>query len=133
MQTIFLLTQGGYSDKRNIAAFSSLKEAEEYKWGSDQDIEEIEIDPKIFVAPPGLFPYRVRMARDGTAKIVRRDYDYMRLSNNSAEILCDYGYGLQMLTVCWARDDEHAVKIANERRTFMVANNLWYDGATAEF
>ncbi len=37
-------------------------------------------------------------------------------------------WGRNMLRVItWAADHEHAVKIANEKRTQLLANNVWRD------
>jgi len=33
----------------------------------------------------------------------------------------------------WAKDEQHAVKVANERRAFFLANDWWVMGAKHQF
>ena len=40
----------------------------------------------------------------------------------------DGGESQWMYTHCWAKDEQHAIKITNERRTRIIAENCWPTG-----
>lgn len=133
---VYVVTNGDYSDYRILEMFSTKEMAEEYKVfrNAENDIEEYELDPEFGMsAPKGMQRWIVRMGRDG----------------NTTDPMC-YGHGVErddgepdqwlvwrdwqpysssggrlMTFSMWARDAEHAVKIANERRAWLIAEGLW--------
>ena len=73
----------------------------------------------------GLSVWSIRIAHDGTVKYAhshgagRPTVDFFFPAFGSAEKV----KGLQ--TQMFARDEKHAVKIANERRAIHIANGTW--------
>ena len=71
------------------------------------------------------------MGRNGDTGGARREtceYDYVRASLSVPW----GGANVNMRAYVWAKDEEHAVKVANEWRTRIVANNLWINGRYLE-
>lgn len=129
MTTIYLVTDGDYSDYRIVSAHSTKELAERAKElaNADNDIEEWELDPELPQPPPGRLPWYVTMNRDGST-----DYNSRRAIDEFApgvEFVSGYFRdppGTWRLQVgCWARDEAHAVKIANEYRAALIAADLW--------
>jgi hypothetical protein len=129
MTTIYVVTDGEYSDYHIVGVYSTLENAERMKKETgSSDIEEYELDEFVAQLREGLQPYSVTMERDG--------YATARESSPTGTIdlfLSWYGYmenGRRMrksvLTgKVWATSVQHAVKIANERRVFLIASNEW--------
>jgi len=136
MKTVYILTEGDYSDYHIIGVYSTRELAQEAADAgfvrvsvySDYDIEEHNLDEN---SPPfGMKCWRVRMLRNGDTlgDVERGDIgghgsmsDYIILT--SRRKLTDEAYFFM-----WARDEKHAVKIANERRAQLIANNNWVVG-----
>lgn len=131
--TIYIVTNGSYSDYHICAVFSSREKADEAKvllTGAYDEarVEEYEVDDFNFPEmPKGMLPYGVVMLKDGTVKETRRE---------SVESIDDANrkFGWEpyssddksgVFFSVWAKDEKHAVKIANERRTMLIANNEW--------
>lgn len=125
--TMCLLSQGAYSDKHVLAVYTTKELATEAaRFFSDTSIEEVEVDV-IPDHPPGFYPFEITMKRDGEVPHTDpTDAEMVELCPAS-----DWGPGQWMFRM-WARDEKHAVKIANERRAFMLANNLWIDPLASE-
>ncbi len=126
MSKIYIVLTGEYSDCYPRGVYSTeekAKEAEKYYYG---DIEEFELDvlPKY---PEGLLYYSVGMQKTGNIDPCRCDAEesivvggYM----NSGLGFFDKGPEVYRLHV-WAKDKQHAAKIANEKRTQMIATGKW--------
>lgn len=129
MTTIYLVTDGQYSDYRVLSAHSTRELAERAKElaNADNDIEEYDIDPELPQTPPGRLPWYVAMNRDGSAEYTRR----AEVDGFTPEVGFSSGTHRdppgtwRMHIECWARDEAHAVKIANEHRAALVAADLW--------
>jgi len=141
MASVFLVTQGEYSGYGVVAAFSALDSANafvdarvqpdsrgrvDYSWR----VEEYgldEPDPAGDKARAGLVVWRVEMARDGTATeagtiaLGRTDSDYIGVFRHN----WGHGNAERLVVIAWARDEKHAVKIANEKRTQWIASGEW--------
>ena len=115
---IYLVTDGCYSDYRVLCVCSTRELAEEAKklYMADNDIEEYVLDG-LPEHPPGMLFYSVRMNAQGDTEIVERSAASDESWNPSSS-----GY---VAFRVWAYDDQHAVKIANERRAQLIANNEW--------
>lgn len=115
---IYLVTDGKYSDFCVLGAFSTMEKAERGKvlLDSYNDIEEFELD-SVPEAPPGLLPYGVNMKKNGdAANAYRKSTDGFEVSHRFSE----WGDGTFYAYV-YARDKEHAIKIANEKRIMELA------------
>jgi len=136
MAIAYIVTSGEYSDYHIDAVFSTRKKAEEYietrKEFSEQaateppsfDIEPWEIDATESLSPikHGYRAYSVWMRRQGNSNVEEiRDYwEAEEIERNSMQ----QDAGWLMMRV-WAKDEQHAVKIVNEKRTMLIANGKW--------
>ena len=127
MSTIYLVTQGTYSDYSVVGAFSDYARALDLSAIlSDARVETYELDEYVEVAKRGLVPIEVLMSENGDSEVYRwENLDYPE--GGSASIVADSD-GPYLQCHCWARDEEHAVKIANEIRAQIIASNNWTPG-----
>lgn len=121
MATIYLVTDGEYSDYRVLGVYSTEEKAEAARnlWVAENAIEEYELDA-MSETPPGLFPFEVSMDAQGNTKNTRRvSVEFFKPENRP------YGDDVHVDFRVWATDQEHAIKIANEHRTQLIAMNQW--------
>ena len=121
---VFMVSRGDYSDYHVCCICSTMEKAEEAKkyYAADR-IDEYLLDaiPK---HPDGMYWYRVKMDEGGnTSEVGIRDGD-------DAEALHAveyryYGDGKHVCFYMFAKDEQHAVKIANERRAMLLAAGPW--------
>ena len=135
MKTIWVVDDGEYSDYHVIGVFTTKGMARDvaraFKLGDDS-IHEWPLNPGVAELNKGLWQYTVVMLRDGsTERITRKDELYdLELSSYlwdrpNAPAYAGRNIPAALVATVWARDDKHAVKIANERRTQMIANGEW--------
>lgn len=118
---IYIVTSGSYSDYHICGVYSDIAKAQEAVelYGDESRVEEFEVD--VFPEhPPGLLAYVVYMDEQGKSD-VRRTH----VAGHS-EWCGGAGRG-QMVFSVWAKDEQHAVKIANEKRVVLIANGEWSD------
>lgn len=127
MKTIYVVTAGCYSDYHIEGVFDDRALAEKFLAiiaDEDKEIEEWELNglQEEVANHPRLRPYFVRMKYDGS--VVEAYHD--ELSRSSARSGED-GLDIRNNMFCnvFAENEEHAVKIANERRTQRIAEGLW--------
>jgi|WetSurMetagenome_2_1015567.scaffolds.fasta_scaffold15373_8 hypothetical protein len=136
MAKVWLVTEGAYSDYRVIGIYSSEAKAEEAKaiFVTRNDLEEYELD-SLPEGRQGFYGYMVSMRRNGDS--------YSQLWDSPAgfapgwseaighpgwsEAIGPRGRNTDILREfhVWAKDGKHAVKIANEYRTQMIAEGAW--------
>ena len=120
---IYVVTDGDYSDYHIVALCSTQENAEEVvvsnksRW-NDPNIEEWELDD-FKKCPNGLLPWGVKMNREGASSLERET-----LASFSPRVV-PYGDGENMVFDVFAKDEKHAVKIANEKRVQLVAMDNW--------
>ena len=138
MEKVYAVTCGIYSDYRVEAIFTTkdkAKEFMEYIPSDDyNDIEEYELNPmSVDLVKQGYQLWIIHMRKDGTVEVIR-EYKlgpYGASEANKPNIwkrtkapafvnkpTCDV-----LIDIVWAKSKEHAIKIANEHRTQMIANN----------
>jgi hypothetical protein len=124
---IYVVTSGEYSDYHVVAIFSNKDVAEKFNKDmliEENKIEEWELD-NVPEFPVGLYPYHVEMKYDGhVVNINRQSMEYFQ----EYDYVSDYGYKEKINTMTakiLAKDEKHAIKIANEKRAQMIANNEW--------
>lgn len=123
---IYLVTEGNYSDYHVCAAFSTRALAERYvglhkgELYSERQIEEVPLD-EIPVYPPGLLPFEVVIERSGEAEADLLLPEHLTCPT----ALEKWGSTSCRVLHVWARNDEHAIKIANEQRLQAIANGEW--------
>lgn len=121
---IYVVFKGHYSDRHVVGVCSTEELAERLavlttdQWDAS-DWEAYEVD-EIPECPVGLLPHSVVMDRRGGVKSCGRD-SVVRFKPDTEY----YGVDNLMSFSMWAEDKEQAVKIANERRTQLIAMNIW--------
>jgi len=124
MTTIYLVTDGSYSDYCVLGVYSTKEKAEHAKrlFAADNGIEEYGLDATPD-SPPGMLAYQVSMLVSGDVK------DVWQVTVDGFEprwyVARQWGADVIVVFHVWARDIEHAVKIANEWRAQIVALGLW--------
>ena len=131
---VYVVTSGTYSDYHIDAVFSTKENAEKYNniYGKDdfEDIEEFEVDDEMAlinrIGDEKITIYLVCMDRDGNVKEISKESPSVSLvkellAGKNRHIL--YADCMDMRVI--AKDEKHAVKIANERRVQLIANNEW--------
>jgi len=131
---VYLVTDGEYSDYRVLGAYTEKELAERARelWDADS-IEDFDLDAMPPDGPPGMLPYVVSMDKDGQPRSIN---PVARVSCESVDRgLSIYQYGDGFSWCCgyvWARDEQHAVKIVNERRIALLASGRWAPGRVAD-
>lgn len=126
--TIYVVTQGAYSDHHIVGVYESRGLAEEVH-GQDCEIEEWPLNTDLNEHRDGVARYNVMMLRDGTVHNVSQ-YWKNRCEPRDCEPMDYFQYNTK-ITIriaefeMWAKDAAHAIKIANERRTQLIAENKW--------
>jgi hypothetical protein len=117
MKTCYAITEGEYSDYRVIAIFTTRKlaEAELTRYRS-ADIEEFPLDPTTPVQYAGLTGYFCREYKEGGQSV----YGYTEtpltmLQRDDVGLVRRMGLSGPYCIHLWARDKEHAIKVAAEK------------------
>jgi len=125
MTKIFVVTSGQYSDYGIAGIYSSKEKAEEAKklFNADNGIAEWELDavPK---HEKGTYYWSVEMDKEGnTQNVELQDASHA----NKKWDWSPYGDAEKKLVYfgVWAKDENHAVKIANEKRGMLIASGEW--------
>lgn len=125
MEKIYIVTKGEYSDYHICAIFSSKIKAEKYcqaitkegSWSTPQ-IEDYDLDE--YDLKEGEHSWFVRMKKDGEVEEAYED------DSRSDE----HGFDINknLYSHVFATSKEHAIKITNERRAQLIAQNDWPSG-----
>jgi len=129
MSKVYIVTSGEYSDYGIDAVFSTKELAEQaQKLVPFSNIEEYELDIGAEEMRNGMFPFVVKMDREGSANAISRSDCFRQwLDKRFRETSCEFYYhspGI-LYCYCFAKDEKHAIKIANEKRTQLIALNRW--------
>lgn len=137
MTTIYIVTSGCYSDYGINGVFSTEKNAENFILAfniDDSRIEEYELDEFIDVIEQhkGMKYYEVVMYKNGVTASCRT-CRYNK-ENQATEIYDTYYADKRsvMIAYAWAKDEQHAVKIANERRVALILQDKFPDATPTE-
>lgn len=121
---IYIVTQGDYSDCRNIGVFTSREKAEAA--GGDT-VEEWLLDN--VQGAPGHYDYFfLVMNRDGAVHSSQTTIPFGEIEDPCP--VQQWPSGKNPLYGCWefhvwATDLTHAIKIVNEQRAQLIAENKW--------
>ena len=119
MIKVYIVTEGEYSDYGIIGVFSTKDKAEKFVEEFGGDIEEYGLDILCLMKNKKI--YSVKMTKEGVATVILEDYCCIEDCINKR-----YGFdNKNMYFYCFAKDKPHAIKIANEWRTNLIANNQW--------
>jgi hypothetical protein len=132
MTTVYLTSTGSYSDWHVTGIFSTREKAEAHAayTGSENSIDEYDIDGGYNPALAGLRSYCVTMKPNGDVTgcaIYQSDYfnermdvsDLWDVSHTPYELKKKH-IGHRIYCYCLARDEQHAIKIANEKRIGLI-------------
>jgi hypothetical protein len=124
---VYIVTQGDYSDCRNIGVFTT-REAAEAVGG---DVEEWLLDN--VAGAPGHYTYfSIFMDREGNTRYAA-PMEYVGRNQSKHNFIPKEGWPIRRgidMSDClecevWAKDILHAVKIVNEKRAQFIAENKW--------
>lgn len=135
---VFVVTSGRYSDYGINAMFSTRELAESYieLFNPEADFNEIDEwalddDPHLTEIKSGRKQYQVDLKKDGEVLEVVlsdntnfRNIYYWFFAEYFSETR-SFGNTDRMSLYCFATDKTHAIKIANEIRIQILANNTW--------
>lgn len=121
MTTIYIVTDGEYSDFAIIGVFDNKELAEKCatKFNCNKDILEYELNSMEGLVNSDMNLYEVAMDFNGNSRCSALHEDFYMGRIGQAE--CFNG---GMTTYCMAKDQVHATKIANERRVFLIDNGV---------
>jgi|688.fasta_scaffold349475_2 hypothetical protein len=120
MTKVYILTAGVYSDYHIVATFSTRELAEEAKkfcGDDDPEIQEYELDSlQIPDHPPGHTAWFVNIDISGARPLWIRRANILECNFTPSETLRpQFGNYSNYSVGCWARDEEHAKKIALDK------------------
>lgn len=118
MPTSYVVTTGEYSSYSIRGVYSTREKADYAARLYGGDVEEYEIDA-LPDHPEGMVNIYVFMEKDGKARTMHQDPD--------TEIRPPSFYKGELHVSTWAKDEAHAIKIANEIRGQKIALNEWPD------
>lgn len=122
MTKVYLVTDGAYSDYRVLGIFSTRARANRAKtlYNAYNDIDVIELD-EVPNKPRGLLPYGVRIRYENSDVI---GVDRMSVERFDTGWIY-FTYHTQHFSFhVWAKNEEHAIKIAAEKRAQVLANGF---------
>ena len=122
----YIVTDGDYSDYHIVGVYSTEEQAEQARLNFNADsVETWELDSDI-CDHGGLLRYDVVMDRDGNTTSISRESNRDKPSRDWQPYGRRHkGEEYLMFFPVWANNEEHAVKIANERRAQLVASGQW--------
>jgi hypothetical protein len=124
MKKVYAATSGSYSDYGIVAIFSTKEAAQLFmerhpnQWNDWNDIEEYDLDPGVLQMRKGYSHWMVQMEEDGSTISAEASGRYnleaapdkaLRAESAGRRARWFNWYG-------WAKDQQHALKIANEHR-----------------
>lgn len=129
LQAVFLVTRGYYSDYRVCAVFTEKPLAEKYIDSFKENsyeafrIENYPLNPYQYELKNDYKPFFLRMTKEGNCTEINvKDSSYGLEDEN-----VDVGFDIHknMYISVFAKDETHAIKIANEKRVQLIAENSW--------
>lgn len=140
MGKVYVVTSGEYSDYHIDGMFSTEELAQKFIDSfkrheyTEMDIEEWELDVHKDALSQGYLPFRVSMRQNGDVmSCEHEDSSYGFHSETPRDsfhstVWNDQGAPKYMVSHVYAKDQQHAIKIANERRGQYLALNRWGKG-----
>jgi hypothetical protein len=124
MMNVYIVTRGYYSEYHIVAVFDNEADATKLSEATSDSRVETHTINSISPVPPNMKFYRVvRVRADGEWDAWESndipDTKVSGISQISTSPLSDCDFS----THCFAKNEQHALKIASERRAFMIAND----------
>jgi hypothetical protein len=127
MNKVYMVSDGSYSDYSVLGIYSTRELAERARevLNAGNDIEEMELDA-IPETPPGLLAWWVNMAENGDIK--QGPHRQGPTDGHETRWRIQFGYADVAPTAfftLWARDADHAIKIAADKRRGLMVTGEW--------
>lgn len=125
MKKVYILTAGKYSDYRIIEVFSTIQKAKDFIHAVPEEdyneVEEYMIDPPtVTLINRGYRLWNVWMLRDGTVKYIStEDVTTSKVGYFISSVGPDRQQN-RLCSIVWAKTEEQAIKITNERRISII-------------
>jgi hypothetical protein len=141
MSKIYVVSSGCYSDYSISGVFSTKEKSEQWARACGHDItdkeygggriEEYELDEGLIEIDRGLLPFRVDIQKNGDVLEVTQ-HGFPSIIEPIASWSTYDGFNgarpPRQNVYVWARDRDHAIKVANERRIDALARNVPTNG-----
>lgn len=130
-----MVVSGYYSDYRMRAPFSNRSDAEAYIKEVDLydgRIEEMVMDSGVTHYRKGESKYQVIMHRDGRAWANCTSDDQNKKTGFHLERVRKGSKNLFLVVNTWATSQQHAIKIANDKRAHLIAMRQWRIGVSSD-
>jgi hypothetical protein len=114
-KSVWVIEDGDYSDYRVLGVFTSKENADTVQKVSGGNVSEWPVNPSLDEINTGRKVYDVKIDRYGNTSSVSISREWVAASERYFE-----GW----LKV-WAKDEKHAVKVANELRLLLIAQGEW--------
>jgi len=132
MNKVFVVTSGTYSDYGIDAIFTTRELAQSFidafeanKW-HEMDIEEWDLDPNEKHLKQNRKPYFLRINKEGEVTDLEVADSSYGFKQDIPEAEISYTANFEWMNInCFADDENHAIKIAGEKRSQILAANLW--------
>lgn len=126
---MYIITAGEYSDYHICGVYDDKEKAQEYidvfakDEYSEMMIEDFMLNPYELEISEGMRPYFLRMDREGNVYDIHvRDSSY---KFNYDDISHGFDVNDNLYNHCFARNEEHAVKITSELKFRLEAEGKW--------
>lgn len=144
---VYVVTRGSYSDYSIVAIFDNLEQAQALaaRGNNNPEVEEYKLNPQyVDYGAQGYCDYTVDMLADGTTVLIRRENSDLYIESEDFQERKEmirvwamrYCKEYQKLTYpildkhpyfmrgyIFAKSEEHAIKIVNEKRIQLLAEN----------
>lgn len=127
---VYIVTKGKYSDYHICGVFSNRKRAKFFADHiEDAKIEKWELDSDVDILKHKQL-YFVRMNKNGdTIEVGDISKDEFEVEYwNAMRDESDFDINGNLFTTVFAKDEQEAVKIVNEKRIQLIANGIWKRG-----
>lgn len=130
-RTVYVIEVGEYSDRHVVAVCSTKLEGDRINAFFNEDcnnMEEFVLDA-FSVVPTGHVIVKTRMQKTG--EVLKTDIEsFDSYGQKALDHLFHIDRNDVLESCVFAKDEEHAVKITNEFRAFIIASGLWKNGNT---
>lgn len=133
--SVWVVEEGEYSDYHVVGVFTSEANANRIASLTGGDVAEWPLDPNIAELNQGLQIYSVQMHKDGSVDHSKKqEIDSYGMATTGVVNIWErskapafQGKGVDDVLVArvWAKDEQHAIKIANEYRAQFIASGKW--------
>lgn len=132
MTTIYVVMEGKYSDYRAISVWSTEEKANTCAGAAaERSVLPFELDKPD--QHPGMRFYRLYMLKDGSVVEIHRasaiyndkPQDYLCVKSVKRKPGIPFRLEAMLDCTCWATDERHAIKIANEKRIQRISSGRW--------